>query len=575
MPGLQSRDKILKLSVRSGYALLKNLLLCILMSCSMSSAEYVYSDGVGYASQSSWNGGHFGSRVLDWQNMYESMWGMEADSDSGMLTLMPDDFVRKPLDIEEAVDISQILPHDIDFDGDNDIFVLHKSENRIGWLENRGDILAWTYHIIQDPFYKPGALQADDFDGDGTVDLAVLSEEDGMFVLYHDEYDKWNSHCIDRYGFNYSGSALGLFDVNSDGYMDIIARHRDNPSMNWWENPGESGLEWPRHEFDRPLSGFQSGDYDRDGQLELYGFTGDTTGEHDLLVHRYEGDEHTFIGFDHDPLNAQGVSLMRMLFIPDDETAAFHRPFARIFAYRYVHGYSDYRSGYLAFTHVDGSWRQDDVKLWDNWHIDRARRICCGDVDGDGDSDICSPRYMFEAVQGNVPWVLHHYGRAGSARDDTTFHSDGSIRHVMEDDLVLRNLVCSDLDGNGMDELLFLLDGRIWFIDHCNPERIGQMTSGRLVLDSDASWRDFNWTADVPDGTSLEFYFKFDYDETGKWFGPVTEPCNLRDFKQPYTYFFQYRVVMRSTNPQRTPVLHDVSANWIAADSVHSKPDVR
>ena len=86
---------------------------------------------------------------------------------------------------------SEVFVADIDGDGDKDVVAAIHFDNQVAWYENDGDPSdgGWTHHIIKDYEDACGTcggmddVFVADMDGDGLMDLAVLSKSKHFYLL--------------------------------------------------------------------------------------------------------------------------------------------------------------------------------------------------------------------------------------------------------------------------------------------------------------------------------------------------------------------------------------------------------
>ncbi len=516
------------------------------------------------ATQTTWEGGERELRgTFEWYDRFHSAWGIDCFSLPGSLVLTSG-FVREPISFEQDFRITSFIPTDVDSDGDIDLFLLQKIDNRIGWLENVSDNSSWLYHNIQDPFYKPRILAVSDFDDNGLRDLAVISDEDGLCISFQIEEDVWVTRNIDKHF--YIGSNLVCFDLNGDGLEDIIGRNRTSTDTAWWENPGTDDSEWVKHIIDRDENSIFSllsmvvDDYDGDGSKEMYIVT--SHWPHELRVHRFEENEYTqsrlYIS-SRVTIDRIGLVLLLPASTISDVESTF--PSLLVLIDSRQHRYS--RDGFVLFEYQGSRWVADTLLLNEQVSSTIYAPVCSGDIDNDGDQDICTERYCFEKIADGGSWILHNYKTAGSEQFMLAYDQNaGFERRLIVFDESLTNLVCADVDGNGTEELIYISDYNIWFIDHFSSDRTGGLLSEVLLADESTIWQDIAWSSEEPEGTSISFYVRFDNMDSMDWYGPMIEPGSLLDYRESSSGTFQYKVVLESDNPDLTPVLNSVTVTW-------------
>jgi hypothetical protein len=198
-------------------------------------------------------------------------------------------------------------PVDLDGDKDLDIFAGAREESRIFWLENLGgeEINFGEHAISIEPAaeFPPGEIRVNafnldflDFNGDGRLDVALVASNWLVWLEQPaDVAEAWKLHPIgtlapdDLVGFV-------IADINGDSHADVMTgsysrgpREEDGAELTvtdrlgrlaWFENPGDSGGAWTRHDLSRRKRGmydqFIPRDMDGDGDIDFVGTRGNS-----------------------------------------------------------------------------------------------------------------------------------------------------------------------------------------------------------------------------------------------------------------------------------------------------------
>jgi len=114
---------------------------------------------------------------------------------------------------------------DVDGNDTNDIAVLMRYGNRIGWLNNDGSEADWDVTWVDTDITQPFNVKIADFNNDGQNDMIASSITDSKVYLYTYSGDPGNEANWSRYSlgqFSYDPLTLHVEDLDRDGDLDIL-----------------------------------------------------------------------------------------------------------------------------------------------------------------------------------------------------------------------------------------------------------------------------------------------------------------------------------------------------------------
>ena len=189
-------------------------------------------------------------------------------------------------------------PVDIDADGDLDIVVGSRGENRLALFENLGHgKLEFREHAIGINGAPMAGFNLEyvDLSGDGRLDI-VGAGGGGLVWAEQPQRidDAWNAFLIGTFNPD-SMTGMEVADIDGDGDMDIMAgsysrglRTGDGDvdvndplgRLGWFENPGDARTGWIRHDISRRKRGmfdkFIARDLDGDGDTDFVATRGNS-----------------------------------------------------------------------------------------------------------------------------------------------------------------------------------------------------------------------------------------------------------------------------------------------------------
>lgn len=190
-------------------------------------------------------------------------------------------------------------PIDLDSDGDLDIVIGSRGENRLIFFENvsHDGKLEFKEHAIGINGARAAGfnLEYADLNGDGRLDI-ITATAGGLSWLEQPLHidDAWNAHFIGSFAPD-SMTGIEVADIDGDGDMDVMAGSYsrgprtgdgevdENDSLGrigWFQNPGDAKAEWTRHDISRRKRGmfdkFIARDLDLDGDIDFIGTRGNS-----------------------------------------------------------------------------------------------------------------------------------------------------------------------------------------------------------------------------------------------------------------------------------------------------------
>lgn len=189
-------------------------------------------------------------------------------------------------------------PFDLDADGDPDIIVGTRGENRLLWFENPGTgSLEFRERAIGIVGSNMSGfnLEYADLSGDGLPDIIGRAGNGlGWIEQPARKGDAWNAFNIGTFQPD-SITGLEVADIDGDGDLDVMAgsysrgprtgdgdvdRQDALGRLGWFENPGDARQPWLRHDISRRKRGmfdkFIARDLDQDGDMDFLGTRGNS-----------------------------------------------------------------------------------------------------------------------------------------------------------------------------------------------------------------------------------------------------------------------------------------------------------
>ncbi len=145
-----------------------------------------------------------------------------------------------PFTIGYADGVQHIYAADIDSDGDLDILTASEFDNTIAYYENDGAAAPqFVWRPVDQSAAAVHAVLADDFDGDGDMDLVAAIEKLNAFKWYENtgqQPAQFVPHLV--YDKALAAHGVHIDDIDGDGDNDLIGASRDDGVIAWFENRG-------------------------------------------------------------------------------------------------------------------------------------------------------------------------------------------------------------------------------------------------------------------------------------------------------------------------------------------------
>jgi ketosteroid isomerase-like protein len=336
-------------------------------------------------------------------------------------------------------------PHDVDGDGDMDIFYVDGSETtgkptEVGWFENTGNGSSWVRRILASGLRGPSSLDVADLDGDGITDLVVgLRLGDG--VVWFRGQGEGNFAPVNTIQSPiYRMEDVTVADLNRDNRKDIIISTSSGPQ--WLRRLSSGG-------FATPVSiATVSGSFPEQHKCEAHDFDGD--GDIDLVFSFASADRLIFCRNNGNGTFATAVNLG----IPEAE--ALDSGDLDGDGLRDVvtagGGFDDRR---VVWFRNLGSGNFSTARVLDP-SLQNARSAVIADFDRDGDMDVVVAGYS-----GPVVWFEQKSPGTFSARKEISQGGDG-----------MRDMVHGDFDGDGDPDLVAAqwdADQFVWYKNTTPP----------------------------------------------------------------------------------------------------------
>jgi hypothetical protein len=163
-----------------------------------------------------------------------------------------------------------------DIDGDNDMDILGASwqGNKIAIWKNLGGIpILWEQVVVDNNIVQAHEVHAAYVDADSLLDLIAASGGSHQIIWYRNNGETpiiWEKNVVDN---QFTGArSVACFDMNGDGYNDLIGAALTANQVSIWYNDGANPIEWNKQIIDNICGGahwVHFADLDKDDDQDI------------------------------------------------------------------------------------------------------------------------------------------------------------------------------------------------------------------------------------------------------------------------------------------------------------------
>lgn len=163
-------------------------------------------------------------------------------------------------------------PADVDGDGDTDVLSTSSTDDRVAWYANNGSGVFGAQQVISNLLDNPIFVVAGDVDGDGDLDaVASGNAADRLEVFANNGSGQFGGGYLVATSETSNPVLSRLADINGDGTLDVVVVSNGDGRLSWYPNLGDGSM--GAQQVVAVASGMrfvEPADVDGDGDVDLF-----------------------------------------------------------------------------------------------------------------------------------------------------------------------------------------------------------------------------------------------------------------------------------------------------------------
>lgn len=441
--------------------------------------------------------------------------------------------------VDDDLSLAGMASCDIDGDGLIDLAGASLVDGHVWWFQNQAGG-GWISHSLPGSFEGALGCSFFDMDSDGYMDIVGSTCEPDRIVVWMNDSGNcdFSEPVIVAESFPGVHCAVGCF-ADDDQLPDLLAAGNECNEIAVWYGLG--GNQWEKVVIDPSFDGTQSvspGDFDGDGDTDAVAAS--------LTLGQFAWYENP--GNREDPWAKHLVA--------GNMPGAHHTVAVDMNA----DGFIDVLGA--SFSNAKITWWESDGADPPEWtahtvapSLTGALTAIPGDFDGDNDLDVAGASWSLDRIL----WYENTDGEG----------ENWQVRAVKTGFNGAWPVTAGDFDRNGSLDIAAgadVLTGQgpshgpsVFRV--CDFLGSGWLESSVLDTGESPQWSSFHFQGEVPSGCSLSFFWRSSDDagDLGEWNGPFTSWAELSGAIHRYV---QYRVEMEGPGGSLSPVLQEIELFW-------------